>query len=417
MTIQSSDRNVIQIGAVINPAAQSSRDFLVELERAVMKRHAEEKSLVSKFFLGSAATATTQLEEFVSTGIDVIIFCGIARPVIFRYLKETQAHPPVVFCTYSPVSEDEFSLLGRCAVILRDNVAMGRKAAEFFLNRGMKNFAFLGRKGYREDIASVVRERAFRERLNEVVDGNITYSCRFIGVIADNENYWETDQTQTEIWLKSLPTPCAILVNGDHLAFRVAGSCRRLGINVPDSIEILGICHNCGFGEHAIPSISSIVPSSDSIAEKALDLAQDLVANTSAGFNRHVDVVGDFTFVERGSTSLSRGYGQIAVKAKEFIRCNITHGITVANVAESVGVSLRTLEFRVKEATGMSVRKLIIDERMNRVCELLVKTKLPITNVVEAAGCPIASSVFANFKKRYGVTMSEYRKRGGLRDE
>lgn len=410
------DTNMIQIGAVINSAVTPSRDFLVALERAVMDRKEKGSRLTLKFFLGSATTTPRNLEEFLATGVDVLIFCGLPRPVLFRCLKAQREHPPLVFCTYSPVSEGEFSILGRCAVVMRDNAVIGRRAAEYFLSHGLRNFAFIGRKGYREDVAGVIREQAFRERLKKDFGGNVSYSSRFIGSFGNNENFWETDQVETEEWITSLPTPCAIFVNGDHLAFRIANSCRHLGINVPERIEILSVNHNCGFGEHAIPSISSINPSFGAFADKALELALGLVADPAAGFGREVVVVDDCDFQERGSTSFGRGYGQVAVRAREFISGNVTRGITVADVAKAVGVSLRTLEFRVKEATGMSVRRFIIEERMSRVCELLSKTKLPVTQVIEAAGCPIASSVFAQFKKRYGVTMGAYRKKGGMAD-
>ncbi len=94
----------------------------------------------------------------------------------------------------------------------------------------------------------------------------------------------------------------------------------------------------------------------------------------------------------------------------EFIQLNIKHGISVKDVAAALGVSRRTLEFRVREATGSTVHGLITDARMAAVCELLKTTKLPIGRVLEAAGCPAASSVFANFKKRYGVSMRDFRK-------
>ena len=58
----------------------------------------------------------------------------------------------------------------------------------------------------------------------------------------------------------------------------------------------------------------------------------------------------------------------------------------------------------------MDVRSLIIDARQAKICELLSSTEMPITRVLEEAGCSVASSVLSSFKKRFGMTMREYRK-------
>lgn len=405
----------MHIGVAIDTSVKPSRDFLLALERIVIERDTKKNPLMLSFFLGSAATTAKNLAKFVASGIDSVVFCGMPRSIMFKYLESAPNHPPVVFCTYSSVSEDEFRRMRPCAVVMRDNAAIGRRAADFFIKRGFMNFAFIGRNGNREDIAGVTREEAFRSRVEERLGTEFRYARRLIGVFAANEDYWEVDHNLTEEWIRSLPIPCGIFVNGDHLAFGVADCCRRLGIDVPGSIEILSVNHNDGFSERAAPSISIITPSSDAIAAKALDLAMALTADPSTGLGSRVEIVDEYSFEERASTSIGRGYGLVASKAKEYIRLNVSRGITVGGVAAALGISRRTLEFRVKEATGSDVRSLIIEARIEKICELLTTTELPITRVLEKSGSPAASSVFAMFKKRFGMPMSEYRRkfRGG----
>lgn len=406
----------VRIGAAINASVKPSRDFLLALEGAVSDRNGAGGGVGLKFFLGSSATTPANFVRFAASGVDVLVFCGLARELVFRCLDAMPGHPPVVFCTYSAVSEEEFARFGRCAVVMRDNVALGRRAAEFFLRRGLRNFAFLGRNGYREDIAGDIRERAYRERLEAEGGAGTGYSSLMIGTFEENEDYWETEREATVRWLRSLPLPCGLFVNGDHLAFRTAEACRRTGIAVPDGLEILGMNNQDGFCERAVPAISSLLPSFDALARQALELALELAGNPAAGRARRTVMVGECVLEERGSTSFGRGYGQVAVRAREFIRLNVPRGITVADVVAAAGVSRRTLELRVKEATGKSVRDLIIDARMEKICGLLATTELPIGRVVEAAGCPGSSSVHALFKKRYGVAMGQYRKAQGRRD-
>ena len=89
---------------------------MLALERTVIERDAADAPLKLKFFLGSAATTSANLAKFIASGIDAIVFVGMPRKIVFKYLKETPNHPPVVLCTYFPVSEEEFKLLRPCAV-------------------------------------------------------------------------------------------------------------------------------------------------------------------------------------------------------------------------------------------------------------------------------------------------------------
>ena len=401
----------MKIGVAIDTSVKPSRDFLLAFERAIIDRDTPEKPVSLNFFLGSAATTEAHLSEFVASGIDALVFCGMPRKIVFRYLKSAPSHPPVVFCTYSGVDEDEFAVMRPCVVVMRDNAAIGRSAADFFLKRGFENFAFIGRNGNREDIAGVAREMAFHDRIKESLGSSYRFSSILIGTFASNEDYWEDTQAELTDKIKALPLPCGIFVNGDHLAFGVVDCCRRLGIDVPGSIEILGVNHNDGFSEHARPMISSITPSNDRLALRALDLALDLAADPSMGSGSRIEMIDEYVFDERASTSLGRGYGQIASRAKEYVRLNVSKGITVSDVAAALGISRRTLQLRVKEATGMDVRSLIIDARQAKIYELLSSTEMPITRVLEEAGCSVASSVLSSFKKRFGMTMREYRRK------
>lgn len=402
----------MKIGVAINTAVAPSRNFLLALERIGVERSTTRKPITARFFLGSPATSAENLAQFAA-GIDILCFCGLSRKIVFRYLREHPRHPPVVFCAFSDLSEAEFALLRPGAVVMRDNPALGRRAADFFIERGLRNFAFLGRNGNYGEIVDSARERAFREQIENKLAGNFRYSSFSVGMFSENADYWEGDVGPANRWLRSLPLPCGIFVNDGHLAFSFLVGCRKLGIGVPDDLEILSVCHDESYCNSARPTISSIVPSSHAVAEKALDLALELFAHPSAGNGSRVEMIDVSRFQARASTSIRRGYGHVAVQAKEFIRNHASRGISVSDVAAALGIARRTLEFRVREATGSSVHALITDVRMATVCDLLKTTNLPIGEVLEAAGCPAASSIFAHFKKCFGMTMREYRRKFG----
>lgn len=398
------------IGAVINATWKPSRDFLVCLESSLQSRLSERPNIELKFFLGSAATTQENLTEFMGYGFDVVVFSGMGRELPFRLLKSLPKRPPAVFAEYSPFSDEEWDELGNGAVVLFDNGEVGRRAADFFLAHGLHNFAFLSRNGYREDVTSSIRGKAFFARIREALGDDVELYERNIGTFSANEDYWECDQAETGKWVSSLPCPCGIFVNGDHLAFRLAQGCARHGFPVPDRFEILGVDNNDGCCDRAIPAVSAIRVGFDKFAEKTLEVALSLAEHPGKGPTRISELVAASSVVERGSTAIGRGYGRVAVRAKEFIRANATKGITVPSVAKGLGVSRRTLEIRVREATGKSVHELITEVKLDEICRLLKETDLPISEVVTRAGYSLTTNAFVLFKKTFGKTMRTYRR-------
>lgn len=403
--------NTVKVGAVINATFKPSRDFLVGLEQSVQEQLHEHPGLELKFFLGSAATTLENLAEFMSAGHDVVIFGGMGRELPFRLLKTMQKRPAAVFAEYTPFSDEDWTELGDGAVVVFDNAAIGIQAADFFLAHGLHNFAFLSRNGYREDVTGALRGKAFLARIKEKSGDDMDFREKYIGKFSENEDYWEIDQAETGKWVESLPCPCGIFVNGDHLAFRLAQGCLRRKILVPDRFEILGIDNNDGCCEKAIPAVSSINPGIDKFAAKALEVAISLVQNPKLRKSRLCETVAASTLVERGSTAIGRGYGRVAVRAKEFIRANACKGISVLSVAKALGVSRRTLEIRVREATDKSVHTLISEVKLDEVCRLLIETDMPISEVVTRSGYSLTTNAFVLFKRTFGMTMREFRRK------
>lgn len=405
------NKGILRVGVVVNTTMKPSRDVLLDIAQGLYGRVVDGRHVILSFFLGSAGSKLDNLLAFASAGMHALIFNGLSRAMLFRFLAAMPDHPPVVLATYSPLSEDEWRALGNGGVVILDNRSIGRRAADFFLSRGLSNFAMMSRAGYREDVAGHIRRDAFLARLQEALGPHLNYTDKTIGVFDENEDYWEMDQEEAMRWVAALPHPCGVFVNGDHLAFRVAAACRRLGVGVPDQVEILGIDNNDGFCDRAVPAVSRIVPNIAAFAEKTLELALALAADPALPrVRRFAKVVSD-ELIERGSTALGRGYGHVAVRAKEFIRANASRGIRVKDVAEALGVSRRTLEVRVRESTGRSVHTLIDDVKMGEVCRLLATTDLPVFDVVTRAAYSPTRHIFAKFKSRCGMTMTAYREK------
>lgn len=400
----------LKIGVVINATLKPSRDFLCEFERGVQSKILEHTEIDLRFFLGSAATTLENLTEFASVGFDVVVFNGMGRELPFRLLQSLETRPLAVFAEYAPFSEADWDALGEGAVVLFDNASVGKRVADFFLARGLRNFAFINRSGSTEDVTGQLRCDAFKARVQESCGQELSFYKYSVGKFAANEDYWAADQEETAKWVKNLPCPCGIFVNGDHMAFTLALGCARFGIPIPERFEIVGIDNNEGCCENAIPTITSVKVGIDKFAAKAVEVAVSLVKDRKLRKTHLTEYVSDCAIFERCSTAVARGYGRVAARAADFIRTNACKGISVLHVAKALGVSRRTLEIRVREATGKSVHTLISEVKLAEICRLLKETDYPISEVVTRAGYSLTTNAFVLFKKTFNMTMRQYRR-------
>ena len=393
------------IGMVINTALKPSRDVM----RGVMDCIREFPDARPRLFHANAATQPQHIIDFVLSGVDGLIFTGVREDIAVKFGRKMPNHPPVVLCAYAPLTHAERKFLGNCGTVMIDNEAIGKQAARFFYNHGLQNFAFFGSNVYRERIAGNIRCVAFRKHLTEQFGEQIKFSSLMVGRAYDNEDYWDSDEREIEAWVKSLPLPCGILANGDREAFGLVDICNRLGIVVPGKIEVLGINNAHGLCEMSKPAISSIDPDLQTCSREVVKMAMALIGGQELPPEQRDIRVKSRRLVERGTTLSGCGYDQVVTRAREFIRLHACEGIGVGDVSRGLCIPLRTLEARIHESTGSGIHAMIRSMRLQRVCELLKTTDLPIGEVTTRAGYRLTTSLGGIFKKAYGMSMRQYR--------
>ena len=390
-----------RIGLVINTAIKPSRDVHLGVVNC-LHSSLEARPLL---FVAGSGTSPENIKKFAENDLDGMIFCGLRRDIAVEFGKIMPDHPPVVLCTYAPLTAEELSIL--------DNAAIGVQAADFFIEHGHTNFAFLAANVYRERIAGEIRCEAFRKRVTERLGIHATFAKCMVGIVTENEDFWELGSGDTETWIKSLPRPCGLLVNGDRESANVLFICKRLGIMVPDDIEILSINNSRGFCEQARPTITSLFPDNARCAREAVNMLMALIANPNLPQEKLKLMVSSCRLVERGTTSGELRFGHVVTQAREFITANACKGISVSDVVKEVGISRRLLEKRVREATGHSVLDMIQKVRLDNVCHLLKTTVMPIAEVTVRSGYELTSNLSRLFHRTFGMSMREYRNKEG----
>ena len=399
-------RQKYRIGVVINTTFKPARDVHLGIVNYILSGGIGTPLL----FVAGNGTSPANVKTFAENRIDGMIFCGVRQRIVREFQRLMPDHPPVVLSTHAILPEEDWELLGCGGAVMVDNESIGEKVADFFVDHGLRHFAVFASNVCRERIAGAIRRDAFRRRIQERLGAEATFSQCVTGVVADNDDYWEVGNGESEKWVGELPHPCGVLVNEDREAANILAICKTLGIRVPDDLEILGVNNSHGFCEQAQPAISSLAPDYARCAVEAVDMLTALIADPKLPRDRRRVWVPSCAIIERGSTS-SGDFGHVVARAREFIRRNACNGIGVPDVVAQVGVSRRLLEKRVREATGGSVLDMIQKVRLENVCRLLANTTLPISAVTTNSGYEPTSNLGHLFRRTYGMSMREFRAR------
>ena len=402
------------IGLVVNTFIKPHRDIMLGWMRYGRSRN----DIELRFFFASVATSIDNLLEFARSGVHALVLCGLQEETIVNFVKSDNLDIPIVICTHVPLPID-LNLLPKVGVVQGDNEAIGRHVGEFFLEHGLENFAFMGESfafmgmnSVRErDYYGQARCTAFRAVVMADDSDGKTFREKTFGVYKANGDCWDQSREQILSWVKRLPLPCGVFVNGDRSAAVFVDVCRSLGRDIPGQIEVVSVNNSYGICEGMGTTISSIQPDFDEVGRQSIEMVLKIAHGVGLTAEDRTVVVSSHTLIERSSSLSGRSHGKIVTRAKEFIKNHACDGISVVDVVKHLGVSRRTLELRVKYATGSSVLGLIRKVRFRNICRLLETTDLPLSEVIIRSGYNLTGNIGVYFKKIFGMTMRQYRKK------
>jgi len=174
------------------------------------------------------------------------------------------------------------------------NLEAARAATSHLIERGCRRIAFLC--GALEEVdTSSLRLTGYRQALESA------------GLPADHDLIQQVDrlgmregaQRAREMTESGLDFDGVFCIT-DSLAMGVLRGLADAGIRVPDQVKVIGF-DNVSESEFFIPSLSTVDPDHDGMAERAVDLLIRRIEQTEPRA-RHHDFVGDFSLVVREST-------------------------------------------------------------------------------------------------------------------
>lgn len=283
---------------------------------------------------------------------------------------------------------------------------VGRAAARHFLERrGYKSFAYVD--DIRDPFWSVDRGNAFQEA---VAVAGLPFN-RFSAKDGTHRTSVTNPQALAALsnWLASLPKPVAVFAATDMRARDTILACREAKLDVPRDVAILGVGDDEFACRHVFPNLSSVTMDYEELGRVA---AEELLRMMEGGRERRCDYEMPVIGVSaRASTAMSSIGGPLVNAALEWIEAHACEGATVEDVAKAVYASRPLLDLRFRELHCGTVLGALHNRRLREVRRLLKETDDSIEDICGEAGFNDASSLRSLFRRHFGCTMREWRRR------
>jgi LacI family transcriptional regulator len=322
------------------------------------------------------------------------VIARIGQTALARELRALKR--PVVNVSGIVLPDDTFSRVSN------DLAASGITAAQHFLDRGFRNFAYFSLQGFPYVMA---HQHAFADKLSEAGYTCASYSVRpQQGAIPDKN----LDLKDLGKWLKSLPKPVAVLSWNASPSREVLFACQLAGLLVPEEVAILSGCDDDLLCAMAHIPISGIQVAGEEIGYRAAELLDRHLKKKAS--KRQVILIPPSGIASRRSTDNLAISDTAFAKAIGFVRAHAAYPIQVADIASYSGLSRRALERKFELVLGRSPATEIRRVHVERAKELLATTNMPIPDVAEKSGFGSPEYLSFVFRQDVGQTPLKYRR-------
>lgn len=277
----------------------------------------------------------------------------------------------------------------------------GQMAADYFIEKGFKNFAFYG---FDNMVWSRERCEGYCERVNEFGFNVHVYQHQK----EETPPLWSYKESSLSDWLKALPKPIAIMTCDDNQGQHVTEACKAVGINVPEQVSVLGVDNDLSICNLSDPPLSSISLNTEKAGFETAQLLSKMIANKDFKFT---DIyVEPLQIITRRSTDFLAVDDKEVSKALHFIYYNFKEQISVDDVVNATALSRRVLEKRFQSVLKRSILDEINTLRIKQVKQLLIETDLSVTEISDFCGYTDIKNLSRYFRRHEGVSPLEYRK-------
>lgn len=286
-----------------------------------------------------------------------------------------------------------------------DGEMIGRLAAEHFLERGFRHFAWAP---FLDDVLNAERYRGFANRLARE---NLT--CNLLPP-ADTRHGdqatrdWAVHRKLLTRELKLLPKPLAVFSYNDCVAADIIDACAEAGVLVPEAMAVLGVDNDSILCESVRVPLSSVCHDLEGMAYQAAALLDRLMAGKKPPTEAlRVKPKG---VVTRRSTDIMAVDNLQVARTLRYILDHYSNSLLGVNdVVAATTLSRRDLEKAFRKELSRTINQEIVRVRIERVKTLLTTTTMKAVEITARTGFSRTNHFFRSFRQIVGLSPKVYR--------
>jgi LacI family transcriptional regulator len=276
--------------------------------------------------------------------------------------------------------------------VFSDDQAVGRMAADYFIQRGFTHFAYYCSADRR---FSTARGEGFATALKKA-----GFACTILQ---------RTEGKSCADELHDLPQPLAVFCCNDSCAKEAVQDAVAAGLRVPDQVAVLGVDNDEISCELSGVQLSSIRLNTELIGYEAAGLLAKLMAGTPVP-SQPILIEPVEVITRRSTDALALEDPEVSTVVR-FIRDRGGREINVEDLLQQTSLSRRSLEMRFRKALGRSPYQEIRRVQIERAQLLLSRTDRPVREIADACGFKESRQLSVAFSDRLGITPRQYRRR------
>jgi LacI family transcriptional regulator len=287
-----------------------------------------------------------------------------------------------------------------------DNHAIGRLAAEHFLERNFKNFAWAP---FWDDVVNDERFQSFSDSLSAA-----GFDCVHLLPVNTRSNPrsrrmdWMSRRRWVIQTIRSMRHPVGVFCYNDCVAADLVDACIEARIRIPDQVAVLGVDDDPVICDCVQVPLSSVRHDLEGMAYEAAALLDRLIDGEAPP--KEPKRIAPKGVVTRKSTDVLAVENPNLLVAVSYIQKNFAkQDLSVNDVVAHGELTRRTLERAFQNEFQRTILHEILRTRINHAKRLLETTALTIADIAAQSGFVSSNYFFPVFRGWTGQTPREFR--------
>jgi len=288
--------------------------------------------------------------------------------------------------------------------VFPDNELIGQQAAEHFLTRGFKHFAYyICSGGPSEEIRAAEFSNALKDHDVKVYPLDWASKPDAMRSSSRARIDWLTEK------LKKLPKPLAVATEFDDRGVEVLQACENAGLHVPEEVAVIGADNDELICEFAPVPLSSVDTDVERQGYEAAALL-DRMMNGAKAPKRATLIPPQGVVIRKSSDMLGVKHPHVAT-ALNRIWHHYQEPVTTEQLCKGIPMSYRRLHDAFVKHVGRTMAEELRRCRIEHAQRLLVEPDMYIMeDIAERAGFSSAGQMARVFAHFVGISPSQYRK-------